>query len=99
MTPGDVRDAACALFAAERDAKQIGLLSLAHPGMSMDDAYAVQAALTELKMSAGRHVIGWKIGLTSKAMQYALGISIPDSGMLFDDMAFAHGSTIPAGRF
>ena len=99
MTPAQVRDAARALFEAERDARQIGLLSLAHPGMTMDDAYAVQAALTDLKLSTGRRVIGWKIGLTSKAMQYALGISIPDSGMLFDDMAFGNGTTIPPGRF
>ena len=39
------------------------------------------------KLAAGRHIIGWKIGLTSKAMQAALNIDIPDSGILFDDMA------------
>jgi len=44
-------------------------------------------------------VVGWKIGLTSKAMQYALNIDIPDSGILFDDMVFADGATVPAGRF
>jgi len=32
-------------------------------------------------------------------MQYALNIDIPDSGILFDDMVFDHGATIPAGRF
>jgi 2-oxo-hept-3-ene-1,7-dioate hydratase len=37
--------------------------------------------------------------LTSKAMQYALNIDIPDSGILFDDMLFDHESTVPAGRF
>ncbi|TGT80127.1 2-oxo-hepta-3-ene-1,7-dioic acid hydratase, partial [Mesorhizobium sp. M5C.F.Ca.ET.164.01.1.1] len=42
---------------------------------------------------------GWKIGLTSKAMQSALSIDIPDSGILFDDMFFEDGATVPAGRF
>jgi 2-oxo-hept-3-ene-1,7-dioate hydratase len=65
----------------------------------MDDAYAVQAALIERRQRAGHKVIGWKIGLTSKAMQYALNIDIPDSGMLMDDMMFDHGATVPAGRF
>ena len=65
----------------------------------MDDAYAVQAAIMRAKLAAGRRVIGWKIGLTSKAMQYALNIDIPDSGVLFDDMAFESGRTVPAGRF
>jgi len=32
-------------------------------------------------------------------MPYALGIGIPDSGVLFDDMAFDHSATVPAGRF
>ena len=67
--------------------EQIGLLTLRHPEMTMDDAYAVQNAILRAKLAAGRRVIGWKIGLTSKAMQYALNIDIPDSGILFDDMA------------
>ena len=99
MTPQDHEAAASALFAAEQARQQIGLLSLRYPGMDMDDAYAVQSALVELKKAAGRQVIGWKIGLTSKAMQYALGIDIPDSGVLFDDMLFAHGAKVPAGHF
>lgn len=32
-------------------------------------------------------------------MQYALNIDIPDSGILFDDMVFEEGATVPAGRF
>jgi 2-oxo-hept-3-ene-1,7-dioate hydratase len=67
--------------------------------MDMDDAYAVQAAFAGLRRAAGRSVVGWKIGLTSRAMQQALGIDIPDSGILFDDMAVPDGSTVPPGRF
>ncbi len=55
--------------------------------------------LVALKIADGRRVIGWKIGLTSKAMQYALNIDIPDSGILFDDMYFEDRATVPAGRF
>ena len=99
MTPQEVEAAAEALDEAERTRRQIGLLSLKHPGMTMDDAYAVQAAWTARKLAAGRRIIGRKIGLTSKAMQQALGIDIPDSGVLFDDMLFSNGATVPAGRF
>jgi 2-oxo-hept-3-ene-1,7-dioate hydratase len=62
-------------------------------------AYAAQAAWVRKKIEAGRRAIGWKIGLTSKAMQYALSIDIPDSGVLFDDMLFEDGATVPADRF
>ncbi len=94
-----IEAAATALDTAERERVQTGLLSLQHPEMTMDDAYAVQAAWVKKKIAAGRRVIGWKIGLTSKAMQYALNIDIPDSGVLFDDMLFEDGARIPGSRF
>ena len=99
MTPDEIETAAETLFQAERTGKQCGLLSLRYPDMTLDDAYAVQAALVARKRSAGARVIGWKIGLTSRAMQQALNITTPDSGVLLDDMLFADGATIPQGRF
>ena len=99
MTPEDHVSAAADLLEAEKTGQQIGLLSLRHPGMTMDDAYEVQNAIFRAKLAEGRRVIGWKIGLTSKAMQAALNIDIPDSGILFDDMAFQTGATVPKGRF
>ncbi|MCV2870312.1 2-oxo-hepta-3-ene-1,7-dioic acid hydratase [Defluviimonas sp. WL0002] len=99
MTPDDHSRAAADLLAAETTGKQIRLLTLRHPEMTMDDAYEVQNAIRHSKLAQGRKTIGWKIGLTSKAMQYALGIDIPDSGILFDDMMFENGAEVPAGRF
>ncbi|KIC10593.1 2-oxo-hepta-3-ene-1,7-dioate hydratase [Leisingera sp. ANG-M1] len=99
MTPEQHQEAAEKLFRAEATGQQCGLLSLAYPGMTLDDAYAVQQALIRQKLASGRKKIGWKIGLTSRAMQQALNITTPDSGVLLDDMAFENGSTVPAGRF
>ncbi|WP_171208307.1 MULTISPECIES: 2-oxo-hept-4-ene-1,7-dioate hydratase [unclassified Ruegeria] len=99
MTPEDHARAAEDLLQAERSGQQIGLLSLRYPEMGMDDAYAIQNALYRAKLAQGRRVIGWKIGLTSKAMQYALNIDIPDSGIVFDDMLFDTGAQVPKGRF
>ena len=99
LTQRDIETAAEDLDRAERTRSQIGLLSLRHPDISMDDAYAIQAAWVKKKVASGRKAIGWKIGLTSRAMQYALNINIPDSGVLFDDMAFDDGAAIPADRF
>lgn len=99
MKPLEHEQAAQDLLRAEATGKQIDLLSLKHPDMGMDDAYEIQKAIYKSKTTQGRSVIGWKIGLTSKAMQYALNIDIPDSGILFDDMAFGDGSTVAKGRF
>lgn len=99
MRPDQIQNAANALFAAEKSRQQIGLISMDHPEMSMDDAYEVQSAYVDRKLSNGGKQRGWKIGLTSKAMQSALGIDIPDSGILFEDMFFENGSQIPQDRF
>jgi len=99
LSQSDILSVAEALDNAEKSRQQIGLVSLLHPTMTLDEAYAVQRAWVKQKKEAGRKVIGWKIGLTSKAMQYALNISTPDSGVLFDDMLFEDGDTITADRF
>ena len=99
MTPAQITAAARSLLTAEETRRQIGLLSIANPGMTLDDAYAVQAELIAMKLGRGRKVIGWKIGLTSRAMQEQLKIDTPDSGVLLDDMLFAAGATIPKNHF
>ena len=92
LTPTEIASAVAALGEAERARVQTSLLSLKYPTAGMDDAYAIQAAWVKSKLAAGRKIIGWKIGLTSKAMQSALSITTPDSGVLFDDMLFADGA-------
>jgi 2-oxo-hept-3-ene-1,7-dioate hydratase len=67
--------------------------------MTIDDAYAVQRAWTDIKLGQGRVLKGRKIGLTSRAMQQSVNINEPDYGALYDDMFFADGSTIPLARF
>ena len=99
MTPEDIITAGNSLYHAEQSRIQRALLSAAHPTATMDDAYAVQRAFVDRKLAEGRKIIGWKIGLTSRAMQQQLNITTPDSGVLLDDMAFETGATIPPNRF
>ncbi len=99
LSQDEIQAAAESLDQAERTRVQTGLLSLKYPQMTMDDSYAVQSAWVKKKIASGSKPIGWKIGLTSKAMQYALNINIPDSGVLFDDMVFEDGATVPGDRF
>ena len=99
MTPEQITKASQDLFQAEKKREQIKLLTSDYPDMKMDEAYAVQKALVGLKIADGCKVTGWKIGLTSKAMQNALNIDIPDSGILFDDMHFKDKGVVPKGRF
>ena len=95
LSEAEIDAAAADLLTAETARTQIGLLSRRHPAMTMDDAYRVQDRLIAAKLAQGRRIIGWKIGLTSKAMQSALNITTPDSGVLLDDMAFEDGAPAP----
>jgi 2-oxo-hept-3-ene-1,7-dioate hydratase len=99
LSKDDIRLAAERLHQAEKTKKQIRQLSLEFPGIAIADAYAIQQAWIEIKVAEGRTVKGHKIGLTSKAMQSALGIDEPDSGVLLDDMFFADGGLVPSDRF
>ncbi len=99
LTQEQIRDAAARLDRAEKTRTQIRQLSLDHPEMTIEEAYAIQRAWVEHKVAEGRIVRGHKIGLTSKAMQSALGIGEPDSGILFDDMFFADAGEVPSDRF
>src|SRR2546428_6705580 len=50
----------------------------------LDDAYRIQDALHRLMIEAGRgEIAGWKIALTSKAMQQMTGVDQPAAGAIF----------------
>lgn len=77
-------------------------LSESHGLSRVEDAYAVQAAWTELRLARGERVVGRKIGLTSRAMQEQLGVREPDYGTLWASRYFpATGGrvTFPADLF
>ena len=84
---------------AERNKAQIRIFTQEYPELGLDDAYAIQRAWTRLKIDRGRVIKGHKIGLTSRAMQAAVGIDEPDHGVLFDDMFYFDGAQISAERF
>jgi len=99
LTQKQINTAADNLYAAEKNRKQIDPVTLTHDNMDMDDAYAIQAAWVNRKVSEGRKVVGYKIGLTSRAMQRVMKIETPDYGVLLDDMVFADDSELNTADF
>lgn len=84
---------------AEQSRRQIRLISLRYPDITIEDAYAIQREWVGMKIAGGNALRGHKIGLTSRAMQAAVGIDEPDYGTLLEDMFFHDGCTIPTDRF
>ena len=93
-----IRTLAAELHQSEQQRVQVEHFSKRHPGMTIEDGYAVSRAWVAMKIAEGRKVRGHKIGLTSRAMQLSSQIDEPDYGTLLDDMFFEPGD-IPSERF
>ena len=83
---------AARLIDATRERRAIRPLTTDHPDMTAADAYAVQQRIVAERIAAGERIVGWKLGLTSKAMQDQLGVDQPDYGPILS------GYVIPEGR-
>lgn len=99
LDPEHIQEIADELIQADRDRSTVPLLTARYPGMTIEDSYAVQALWASGRAAAGHHVVGHKIGLTSKAMQAATGINEPDYGVIFDDMVLENGVTVPFDNY
>ncbi len=93
------RQAAQSLIQAEQERKPVVQLSKTWPDITLDDAYAIQALVNDMKVAKGSRIIGNKIGLTSKAMQQSSQIDEPDFGVLHDYMMIEDGAKVPFERF
>ncbi|WP_028224976.1 2-oxo-hept-4-ene-1,7-dioate hydratase [Paraburkholderia ferrariae] len=100
MLTHDVIDTLAArLDEAETTQMPLPIFTHEFPDLDLSDAYAIQSAWIARKLARGGRVVGHKIGLTSKAMQDAVGIDEPDYGVLLDGMIVTDGSSVPADRF
>ncbi|MGW3634722.1 2-keto-4-pentenoate hydratase, partial [Streptomyces sp. NPDC005122] len=82
MTAAAARKAADALWEAERVGIPCPPVRDLFPDGDTASAYAVQRINIERRLTAGRRIVGRKIGLTSPAVQRQLGVEQPDFGAL-----------------
>ncbi len=70
-------------------------MTATYPGLTPQDAYAIQLAWVAARTAAGARVAGKKIGLTNPKIQEMFGVHEPDYGHLLDTMLVESGDTIP----
>jgi 2-keto-4-pentenoate hydratase len=87
------------LWHAEQRREPIEPLSATFPDLDLWDAYQIQAIGRGLRTADGEELRGWKVGLTSKAMQEMMGVGQPDSGYLLESMVVHSGAQLRAARF
>jgi 2-keto-4-pentenoate hydratase len=96
----DSREIAAILHEAEqKHIPPIAPLSEVYPGLTTEQAYAIQSAWLEIKRKENVHLVGHKIGLTSLAMQQQLGVDQPDYGFLLNTMVVPAGSVLAYSDF
>jgi 2-keto-4-pentenoate hydratase len=95
LTDSDTREAAATLERATAAAQPVPPLTERWADMDVGDAYAIQEIVIGNRLAAGARRVGWKVGLTSEAMQNQLGVDQPDFGPLLDDMEVADGGVCP----
>ncbi len=95
-TSGLLDDIAGALDGAWSDRRPIAQHSATHPQLDVTDAYAIQQRVVAGRIAEGARIVGWKIGLTSLAMQQQLGVDQPDYGPILDGWLVPNGGTVEA---
>ena len=86
------------LIDAEANHAPVPPITDRYPDFNIADAYEVQRTVIDHRLGEGRKIIGKKVGLTSKAMQQALGVSEPDYGMLLDGVLIENGADYATGQ-
>ena len=84
---------------AQVSKQPIAPLTSTIPDITVDDAYAIQLLQIASKQQEGKHIVGKKIGLTSKAMQQQFNVSEPDYGHILSNMVEVDGATISLNHF
>ena len=69
------------------------------PGLTIDDAYDIQRRQVDARVARGASVNGYKVGLTSRAMQDMFGVHEPDFGHLMRDMFLPEGTPIKVADY
>jgi 2-oxo-3-hexenedioate decarboxylase len=95
----DARSIADDLLAAERERKEIPQFSDAHPDLDVATAYSAQQAFVQAKIDAGDRFVGYKLGLTSRNKQQAMGVDSPLYGRVTSGMLAAFDEPVRFDRF
>src|SRR5512145_1898971 len=101
MLTADVVDAtARACLAVHRTRTRYQPLDASVRSAPLDDAYRIQDALHGLMPEAGRgDIAGWKIALTSKAMQQMTGVDQPAAGAIFSKVVYPSPARIDLAAY
>src|SRR5262249_61071113 len=100
LTPDAIAAAARASLEMHRTHTRYRPFDAALRTAPLEDAYRIQDALHRLMAEAGRgEIAGWKIALTSKAMQQMTGVDQPAAGAIFSKLVHASPARVAVAAY
>jgi len=100
LTSETIEATARAAFETYRARTRYRPLDAALRRAPLDDAYRIQDALHRVMAAAGRgEIAGWKIALTSKAMQQMTGVDQPAAGAIFSKVVHASPARVDVAAY
>ena len=100
MSERDIERVVETLWRAQVERAPCSRVTSMAPGMTVADSYEIQQRTVARRalrglFGPGALPVGYKIGLTSRAVQRWLNVSEPDFGTLLDDMQCFDGDPVP----
>lgn len=80
------------LYNARKSSQEIEPLTKTFENFSLEEAYLIQAQGVQKRLEDQEKIIGYKMGLTSKAKMEQMGLHTPIFGVLTDRMQIKNGS-------
>ena len=100
LTPDAIAAAARASLEMHRTRTRYRPFDAALRTAPLEDAYRIQDALHRLMAEAGHgEIAGWKIALTSKAMQQMTGVDQPAAGAIFSKLVHASPARVDVAAY
>lgn len=90
----DVARAAAVLMDAEAQRVDRGPITAEWAGLDLDTAYRVQDEIVCRRVESGEHIVGVKLGLTSRAKQQRMRVDSPSTAWLTDRMVLPAGAPL-----
>lgn len=91
-------DIAKELYTARQTCVPVPPITSRYEGLSVENAYKIQTLTAGMRLADGERIVGYKVGLTSDAVQKQLGVDEPDFGLVFSDMEVRKGKSLDVSR-
>jgi 2-oxo-3-hexenedioate decarboxylase len=95
----DASEITATLAAAERERRELQPFTDDDPDLDESTAYQVQWDGVQAKLDAGEHLVGAKLGLTSRIKQQVMKVDSPLYGWVTSSMLIGYGEPVEMSRF